>query len=228
MLPLSLTLVGVAPGFMNPRGSPMHWEHSTLRNFATWVKHSWSETHKNLQFKPFEHNIYWEKTDRGRLWRGAGEWVAGSLAPGTSNEESSCLFIDPAVSADLILDWLEDATRAEDRNPMRIARGCIVCLERGNLNECRLWLNVVAESTCKHKYTCRTSCVSLSGCTYESLVCGDESLSCVHFSSHTVWQHCLTTVQQNPLLPTKRCSQQFGRHNIVWTSFLNPFLQITT
>lgn len=79
-----------------------------------------SETRKRCNKSHLNTNFIERKSGGGRVWswcrRGAGEWVAGSLTRGTSNEESSCLFIDPDTSTDLMLDWLEDATREEDGN----------------------------------------------------------------------------------------------------------------
>lgn len=64
-----------------------------------------------MQRKTWRHKIYWAEAARGRLWnscqRGASEWVAGGLAPGTPNEESlpACLSIQPHQLIWSLSDW---------------------------------------------------------------------------------------------------------------------------
>lgn len=66
---------------------------------------------QRMQGKTWRHKIYWVEAARGRPWsscqRGAGEWVAGGLAPGTPNEESlpACLSIQPHQLIWCLADW---------------------------------------------------------------------------------------------------------------------------
>lgn len=96
-----------------------------------WMPESWwvsvlSQVQRVL-FILYQHT-YIKQTDKGRekrqrhaknllsgssqrqtvdfCQRGAGEWMAGGLALRTLNEESVCLLIDPATSADLMPGWV--------------------------------------------------------------------------------------------------------------------------